>query len=1032
MATHSSYPPKDDEGIKNGPGEGQHPTVAYDVKGIDDNKNHWYAFNASETPPLHLRRVVAFNGIQELGSEYEYTRHVLWYDSLQPWLGFIPVSSLVEIGYEATGFSWMFRSAHIVKTGDGYGPSKEGKTNFESTLGMFDAVFAAMRRFFPTLRYPFNGSPSEWLRPGDFPENATRARANWIRIRNLCREFSGWVAYELTRRGWTARNYDIMGWLPEDFDAKSTIGMLIHKEARRRGVALHAYLGLPCLRYFLLANVPVHFYWWDSFPTSVASVRLLDPNPSAAACLAVDCSLGRSPPSKNKSTSQSTCLEVFRGEHLHQGVARENFFVLCFLRGLRLYRITTDHARQWVANYFQHCVIEDGARHWAIYYHQCPDTRDRPSLDDFEEERKRGGFKEVRFRAGIPIPPPLLPPAGAGAEYDDDDDDDGEDVPMIMVPVGQDEPRWPDCDEAEKVACKEDREREVERGVASTLQTPPRPRTSPGAPPPRVGRGAADSFRPPETTQAVVKLSSTAGTSSASRRASRFDQPLASVQAPAPSRPTGGLSHPSSVLGFVSSSGLADSTRKRPLSPTGTVSSVPPVRVARTRETERTRDPPPAHEGYARRERLPPRAPRTDRRRQTPPRGPSLLERSEADASSASAARTPAPATNNTYSTFASPPLRFRALADRISSPSISGTVANRLTPPLPGLREEVAMREQSGGLESEPMDIPDDRMIKEEARGEMIRILGGLDRFSPKRPVMTAIAGIVGRLHALARFDTNSCTLATRSRRAELRLKRWALEAGENNYRDLLRQALQRGLPILTLISLDRAHEFAPPEVASLPLLTSLKNGYRDQVPTLPKNATERWLPYLQRVEDLLQRPQARAFLGCGGILWRLAVWFGKELLLARALEGPSLAVTRFKRGDVVICSGSSCVDDSVSPEEVDVLLGRFSQGKENYYLWPPENWFAVSKHWSGEWDESNEEWFLERMAEVQNGTQGPKTMGGWKKWAMSRTAEARAMHRELSTELGAAEAVTTLNKLNEVVGIFPLSYSEESLFFL
>ncbi|KZV59718.1 hypothetical protein PENSPDRAFT_694896 [Peniophora sp. CONT] len=149
------------------------------------------------------------------------------------------------------------------------------------------------------------------------------------------------------------------------------------------------------------------------------------------------------------------------------------------------------------------------------------------------------------------------------------------------------------------------------------------------------------------------------------------------------------------------------------------------------------------------------------------------------------------------------------------------------------------------------------------------------------------------------------------------------------------------------------------------------------------PAPAELAWFDWLRTAVEVLRRPNARAFIWDGGIAWRLAIHFRRDLL-NHIREGPSLV------GAAAPLSyhwPDSFVVDAVSSAELNVLIGRRRDGLS---WWPhPDIWDAALG--IGEWWSTHETWFASRMAGILAGELTPLSDSAWfgniRNW-MSSTA--------------------------------------------
>ncbi|KAG2354417.1 hypothetical protein BDR07DRAFT_1382270 [Suillus spraguei] len=184
----------------------------------------------------------------------------------------------------------------------------------------------------------------------------------------------------------------------------------------------------------------------------------------------------------------------------------------------------------------------------------------------------------------------------------------------------------------------------------------------------------------------------------------------------------------------------------------------------------------------------------------------------------------------------------------------------------------------------------------------------------------------------------------------------------------DTISTLLRSGAPFRVLAPLPNT---APQQLAVAPSYLLRRNVFQGFDLKNPGY----WNIYTSRVSDLLRRPFARRFLTLGGIMWRIALQFGPNMLVQEALAGPSSAVTLWGSGESV----GNLWDDFVTPEEIDTLLGRSRSGPES--CWPPNDLWGSSKKWRGFWSDADEMWFQSHLANLSSGNlQAPKSRRTWK----------------------------------------------------
>lgn len=111
----------------------------------------------------------------------------------------------------------------------------------------------------------------------------------------------------------------------------------------------------------------------------------------------------------------------------------------------------------------------------------------------------------------------------------------------------------------------------------------------------------------------------------------------------------------------------------------------------------------------------------------------------------------------------------------------------------------------------------------------------------------------------------------------------------------------------------------------ASCPLSVhaNFYSGYYREPPLEPlQNKLEFCQRWVTVAADIMRSPHARTYPFKGGLLWRLALEFGPDDLVQKALSGPSEAVDSHGIRLRDIEARLTC--DTYSPYELDVILGR------------------------------------------------------------------------------------------------------------
>lgn len=137
----------------------------------------------------------------------------------------------------------------------------------------------------------------------------------------------------------------------------------------------------------------------------------------------------------------------------------------------------------------------------------------------------------------------------------------------------------------------------------------------------------------------------------------------------------------------------------------------------------------------------------------------------------------------------------------------------------------------------------------------------------------------------------------------------------------------------------------------------------------------------YELSVIELLNRPHAPAFLYEGGLLARIAKHYSSRNLPARAMKGPSAAITLHGAGYFI--PERSTRREHVTDFEKLVLIGQSNptgHKKEAHFIFPPPQIFNERfLRFDGQWTEDCEEWIQIRFDRIENNVLDAKTIGEW-----------------------------------------------------
>ncbi|KAK6992468.1 hypothetical protein R3P38DRAFT_3226089 [Favolaschia claudopus] len=168
----------------------------------------------------------------------------------------------------------------------------------------------------------------------------------------------------------------------------------------------------------------------------------------------------------------------------------------------------------------------------------------------------------------------------------------------------------------------------------------------------------------------------------------------------------------------------------------------------------------------------------------------------------------------------------------------------------------------------------------------------------------------------------------------------------------EILEQAIRHGIPFELYVKRADVRKFNDLPISSLErntLSAIYLPGYVDEPLEWNSNgAGATYTAYLAKLNMLLGRPQAPAFIRMGGVLRYVYELFCSEAI-PRYAAGPSLQVTHFDRGDTKLFDADNSefyTMDCVSPSEIGILIGRIpgKYPETDLSLWPPPEIFEHS----------------------------------------------------------------------------------------
>lgn len=183
------------------------------------------------------------------------------------------------------------------------------------------------------------------------------------------------------------------------------------------------------------------------------------------------------------------------------------------------------------------------------------------------------------------------------------------------------------------------------------------------------------------------------------------------------------------------------------------------------------------------------------------------------------------------------------------------------------------------------------------------------------------------------------------------------------SNIRHVVDIAIIHRLEFSLAIRISDVGLFAPVVVSGLdrmgikalyqPGFTEPSFSYTKGTPAVFANA------YLAKINNILRRPHARAFIGMGRPYSWIAERFGGPSLVQAFLSGPSIQVTRHLLGKSYSHEENpiGLQWDQVSAQEGSFLFGfvpsQDSTSPERYLFPPPHYLRELCDHWNGDWNE-------------------------------------------------------------------------------
>ena len=225
---------------------------------------------------------------------------------------------------------------------------------------------------------------------------------------------------------------------------------------------------------------------------------------------------------------------------------------------------------------------------------------------------------------------------------------------------------------------------------------------------------------------------------------------------------------------------------------------------------------------------------------------------------------------------------------------------------------------------------------------------------------------------------------------KSQVRMRYYAsCRPGVSNIRQVIDIAVVHRLEFALAIRVSEVNLFAPVMVSGLdrmgikalyqPGFTEPSFSYTKGTPAVFANA------YLAKINDILRRPHARAFIGMGGPYSWIAERFGGPSIVQAFLSGPSIQVTRHLLGksDSHEENPIGLQWDQVSAQEGSFLFGfvpsHDSTSPERYLFPPPHYLRDLCDHWNGDWNEVMDKIFTRIADDIDRGRAEPRERSWW-----------------------------------------------------
>ncbi|KAJ6493582.1 hypothetical protein C8R47DRAFT_975243 [Mycena vitilis] len=206
-----------------------------------------------------------------------------------------------------------------------------------------------------------------------------------------------------------------------------------------------------------------------------------------------------------------------------------------------------------------------------------------------------------------------------------------------------------------------------------------------------------------------------------------------------------------------------------------------------------------------------------------------------------------------------------------------------------------------------------------------------------------------------------------------------------------VLNHAIRFGIQFGLYVKASEVREFRDRNMTDLEkntLAALYAPGYVDECIPYTIGGAAAYGKYLATIRNLLSRPHATAFIQAGGILSFIATFYDPDLI-RRLMQGPSMQVTQYNRGDTVLLRDDDgdvfLVGDCVSPSEIAMLIGQVPTGNSGTEtsLWPhPSLLERESAHAHGIWTAGLYKIFENLRADITAGHYRWRSQREWKSY--------------------------------------------------